>query len=64
MPKSMQSEPSRMRCGHGFVRTRRTSGTNTYSDCAKTKYAEMNTGTRRCDRACHTRECVGDEGKH
>jgi hypothetical protein len=24
----------------------------------------MNTGTRRCDRACQTRERVGDEGKH
>jgi hypothetical protein len=24
----------------------------------------MNTGTRRCDRACETRERVGDEGKH
>jgi hypothetical protein len=24
----------------------------------------MNTGTRRCDRACQTREHVGDEGKH
>jgi hypothetical protein len=23
----------------------------------------MNTGTRRCDRACQTRERVGDEGK-
>jgi hypothetical protein len=24
----------------------------------------MNTGTRRCDRACQTREHIGDEGKH
>jgi hypothetical protein len=27
----MQSEPSRTRCGHGFARTRRTSGTKAYS---------------------------------
>jgi hypothetical protein len=39
-------------------------GTKAYSGCAKTEYAKMNTGTRRCDRACQTRECVGDEGKH
>jgi hypothetical protein len=64
MPKSMQSKPSRTRCGHGFARTRRTSGTKAYSGCAKTEYAKTNTRTRRYDRACQTRECVGDEGKH
>jgi hypothetical protein len=64
MPKSMQFEPSRTRCGHGFARTRRTSGTKAYSDCAKIKYAKTNTRARRCDRACQTRERVGDEGKH
>jgi hypothetical protein len=49
MPKSMQSKPSRTRSGHDFARTRRTSGTKAYSDCAKTEYAKTNTGTRRCD---------------
>jgi hypothetical protein len=35
-----------------------------YSGCAKTEYTKTNTGTRRCDQACQTREHVGDEGKH
>jgi hypothetical protein len=64
MPKSMQSEPSRTRCGHGFAKTSHTSGTKAYSCYAKTEYAKTNTGTRRCDRVCQTRERVGDEGKH
>jgi hypothetical protein len=64
MPKSMLSKPLRMRCGHGFARTRRTSGTKAYSSCAKTEYAKTSTRTRRCDRACQTRERVGDKGKH
>jgi hypothetical protein len=64
MPKSMQSEPSRTRCSHGFARTRRTSRTKAYSSCAKTEYVKTNTRTRRCDRACQNGERVGDEGKH
>ena len=48
MPKPMQSELSRTRCGHGFARTRRMSGTKAYSGFARTKYAETNTGTRHC----------------
>jgi hypothetical protein len=64
MPKSMLSEPSRTRCGHGFARTRRMSGTMAYYGYAKTEYAKTNTGTRRCDRACQTQERVGNEDKH
>ena len=39
MPKSMQSEPSRTRCGPSFPRTRCTSGKKAYCGFARTEYA-------------------------
>jgi hypothetical protein len=39
MPKSMQSEPSRMRCSHSCARTRRTPGVYAYYGFARTEYA-------------------------
>jgi hypothetical protein len=38
--ESIQSEPSRTRCGPSFARTRRTSGTKAYVGFVKTEYAK------------------------
>jgi hypothetical protein len=40
MPKSMLSEPLRMRCGHGFARTRPTLGTKAYSGLCQNRVRE------------------------